>query len=370
MATASPMTEVLSRRTAAAAPELVETLPDGRLRCFACGHRCPIPDGREGVCRVRYNEGGLLRVPWGYVGALQCDPIEKKPFFHALPGSDALSFGMLGCDLHCAYCQNWFTSQSIRDPEAIGQPRDVEASRLAELAIEAGAPTVVSTYNEPLITSEWAVGVFREARHRGLYTAYVSNGNGTPQVLDYIRPWVDFYKVDLKSMDDKHYRQLGGVLQNVLDTIRGIHERGIWLEVLTLTIPGFNDSEDELRRAAAFVASVSPDIPWHVTAFHPDYKMNDRGATPVETLLRAAEIGTEEGLRYVYAGNIPGRVGEWENTRCPSCRATLIERYGFRVRRNRLRAGACPDCGTAIPGRWNDRVEGTTRTHGIPLPVV
>jgi pyruvate formate lyase activating enzyme len=364
------MTEVLSRRTAAAAPELVETLPDGRLRCFACGHRCPIPDGREGVCRVRYNEGGLLRVPWGYVGALQCDPIEKKPFFHALPGSDALSFGMLGCDLHCAYCQNWFTSQSIRDPEAIGQPRDVEASRLAELAIEAGAPTVVSTYNEPLITSEWAVGVFREARHRGLYTAYVSNGNGTPQVLDYIRPWVDFYKVDLKSMDDKHYRQLGGVLQNVLDTIRGIHERGIWLEVLTLTIPGFNDSEDELRRAAAFVASVSPDIPWHVTAFHPDYKMNDRSATPVETLLSAAEIGTEEGLRYVYAGNIPGRVGEWENTRCPSCRATLIERYGFRVRRNRLRAGACPDCGTAIPGRWNDRVEGTTRTHGIPLPVV
>jgi pyruvate formate lyase activating enzyme len=370
MATASPLAEVLSRRTAAAAPELVETLPDGRLRCFACGHRCPIPEGREGVCRVRYNEGGQLRVPWGYVGALQCDPIEKKPFFHALPGSDALSFGMLGCDLHCAYCQNWFTSQSIRDPEAIGQPRDVGAAKLAELAIEAGAPTVVSTYNEPLITSEWAVAVFRESRDRGLYTAYVSNGNGTPQVLDYIRPWIDFYKVDLKSMDDRHYRQLGGVLQNVLDTIRGIHERGIWLEVLTLTIPGFNDSEDELRRAAAFVASVSPDIPWHVTAFHPDYKMNDRGATPVETLLRAAELGTEEGLRYVYAGNLPGRVGEWENTRCPSCRATLIERYGFRVRRNRLRAGACPDCGTAIPGRWDARVEGTTRTHGIPLPVV
>ena len=369
MSTASPLAEALARRTAAAASELVERLPDGRLRCFACGHRCPIPEGREGVCRVRYNQAGTLRVPWGYVGALQCDPIEKKPFFHALPGTDALSFGMLGCDLHCAYCQNWFTSQSIRDPQAVGQPRDVDAATLADLAAESGSPTVVSTYNEPLITSEWAVGVFREARRRGLYTAYVSNGNGTPQVLDYIRPWVDFYKVDLKSMDDKHYRQLGGVLDNVLETIRGIHERGIWLEVLTLTIPGFNDSEEELRRAARFIASVSRDIPWHVTAFHPDYKMNDRGSTPVATLLRAAEIGTQEGLRYVYAGNLPGRVGEWENTRCPECRATLIERYGFQVRRNRLRDGRCPDCGTPIPGRWDASVEGTTRTHGIPLPV-
>jgi pyruvate formate lyase activating enzyme len=268
------------------------------------------------------------------------------------------------------YCQNWFTSQSIRDPEAVGQPRDVDPGRLADLALEAGAPTVVSTYNEPLITSEWAVAVFREARDRGLATAYVSNGNGTPEVLDYIRPWIDFYKVDLKSMDDKHYRQLGGVLQNVLDTIRGIHERGIWLEVLTLTIPGFNDSEDELRRAAAFVASVSPDIPWHVTAFHPDYKMNDRGSTPVSTLIRAAEIGTEEGLHFVYAGNLPGRVGEWENTRCPRCRATVITRVGFRVTGNRLRDGACPDCGTPIPGRWDPSKEGTTRTHGIPLPVL
>jgi pyruvate formate lyase activating enzyme len=319
---------------------------------------------------VRYNEGGTLRVPSGYVGALQCDPIEKKPFFHALPGSDALSFGMLGCDLHCAYCQNWFTSQSIRDPEAVGQPKDIDASLLADLAVKAGAPTVVSTYNEPLITSEWGVAVFREAKRRGLYTGYVSNGNGTPQVLDYIRPWIDFYKVDLKSMSDKHYRQLGGVLDNVLETIRGIYERGIWLEVLTLTIPGFNDSEEELRKAARFIASVSPDIPWHVTAFHPDYKMNDRGSTPVTILLRAAEIGTDEGLRYVYAGNIPGHVGEWENTRCPQCRATVIERYGFRVLKNRLREGACPDCGARIAGRWDARAQGTSRTHGVPLPVV
>ena len=370
MADHSPVAPILARRTVPAAPELVEKLPDGRLRCYSCGHRCPIPVGREGVCRVRYNEGGVLKVPWGYVGALQCDPIEKKPFFHALPGSDALSFGMLGCDLHCAYCQNWFTSQSIRDPNAVGAPRDVEPSALADFAQESGAPTVVSTYNEPLITSEWAVAIFREAKRRGLYTAYVSNGNGTPQVLDYIRPLIDFYKVDLKSMDDKHYRQLGGVLDNVLDSIRGIHQRGIWLEVLTLVIPGFNDSEDELRRAARFVASVSRDIPWHVTAFHPDYKMTDRGATPASQLVRAAEIGTEEGLRYVYAGNLPGRVGKWEHTRCPKCAATVIERWGFEVLANRLIDGACPDCGTPIPGRWNPKVQGTTRTHGIPLAVV
>jgi pyruvate formate lyase activating enzyme len=171
-------------------------------------------------------------------------------------------------------------------------------------------------------------------------------------------------------MDDKHYRQLGGVLQNVLETIAGIHERGMWLEVLTLVIPGFNDSEEELTRAARFIASVSKDIPWHVTAFHPDYKMTDRGATPVAKLLRACEIGTSEGLRYVYAGNIPGRVGEWENTRCPKCAATVIERRGFRVVANRLAAGACPACATSIPGRWDASVEGTTRTHGIPLPVL
>ncbi|MCA1581894.1 MAG: AmmeMemoRadiSam system radical SAM enzyme [Acidobacteria bacterium] len=370
MPTSSPLAPILAARTADSASELVERLPDGRLRCYACGHRCPIPEGRAGVCKVRYNEGGTLRVPWGYVGALQCDPIEKKPFFHALPGTDAFSFGMLGCDLHCGYCQNWFTSQSIRDPRAIAPPRDVTPEILVDLAEEQGAPTVVSTYNEPLITSEWAVEIFREAKRRNLRTAYVSNGNGTPQVLDYIRPWIDFYKVDLKSMDDRHYRELGGVLQNVLDSIRAIYEREIWLEVLTLVIPDFNDSEAELREAARFIASVSVDVPWHVTAFHPDYKMNDRGSTPARTLIRAAEIGAEEGLRYVYAGNIPGRVGEWENTRCPNCRRTLIERHGFVVLSNRVESGRCPRCGAGIPGRWDSSLEGKTRTHGIPLPVL
>jgi pyruvate formate lyase activating enzyme len=352
--TVLPIGQVLASRTGAAAPDLVADLGDGRLRCLSCGHRCPIPEGAAGVCKVRFNENGVLRVPRGYVGALQCDPVEKKPFFHALPGSLALSFGMLGCDLHCAYCQNWFTSQSIRDPEAAGSPRDIEPADIADLAATYGAKIVASTYNEPLITSEWAVEVFAEAKKRGLRCAYVSNGNATPEVLEYIRPSVDFYKVDLKSMRDKHYRELGAVLQNVLDSIRNIRALGFWLECLTLVIPGFNDSEEELRDAARFIASVSRDIPWHVTAFHPDYKMGSTPPTPARTLLRACEIGSEEGLKFVYAGNLPGRLGEWENTRCPSCSETLVERRGFVVRRNRIPDGVCPNCGTAIPGRWDE----------------
>ncbi len=311
--------------------ELYEALDRKRVRCFACGHCCPIPDGQPGVCKVRYNQGGTLYVPWGYVGGVQCDPIEKKPFFHAFPGALAYSFGMLGCDLHCSYCQNWVTSQVLRDPAAVAPPLQVTPEGLVREALSLGAKVVVSTYNEPLITSEWAVAVFKEARAAGLLTAFVSNGNGTPQVLEYLQPWVDLYKVDLKSFDDRHYRQLGGRLQPILDTIRRLHEMDFWLEVVTLVIPGFNDSDDELQRLAEFLASVSPDIPWHVTAFHKDYKMTDPENTSAETLVRAAGIGKKAGLRYVYAGNLPGQVGELENTRCPTCQALLIERYGYLI---------------------------------------
>jgi pyruvate formate lyase activating enzyme len=190
-------------------------------------------------------------VPWGYVGGIQCDPIEKKPFFHAYPGALAYSFCMLGCDLHCAYCQNWVTSHALRDPAAVVGPMHVTPTDLVLDAIRQGGRVIVSTYNEPLITSEWAIAVFKEARAAGLVTGFVSNGNGTPQVLEYVRPWVDLYKVDLKSFDDRHYRQLGGRLQPILDTIRRLHEMGFWLEIVTLVIPGFNDSDDELTRLAS-----------------------------------------------------------------------------------------------------------------------
>lgn len=333
--------------------ELYEKLEGNRIRCHACGHRCPIPDGAQGVCKVRFNRGGTLRVPFGYVAGVQCDPVEKKPFFHAHPGALAYSFGMLGCDLHCSYCQNWVTSQALRDPRSVANPRLVSPAELVREACAEGAEIVVSTYNEPLITSEWGVAVFKEAKAAGLMTAYVSNGNGTPEVLEYLRPWLDLFKVDLKTFDDRRYRRLGGRLEPIVETIRSIHAMGIWLEIVTLLVPGFNDSPDELSRLTEFICSVSADIPWHVTAFHKDYKMTDPDDTKSEDLLKAAEIGRKSGLRYIYAGNLPGRAGEWENTCCPGCRQVLVERRGFRVRAYHLTArGNCPACGQAIPGRW------------------
>jgi len=353
------LADVLEARTAEAAPELIERISANRIRCYACGHECPIPEGAVGVCKVRFVRDGALHVPWGYVGGVQCDPIEKKPFFHAYPGALAYSFGMLGCDLHCSYCQNWVTSQALRDPAAVAPPVDATPQALVADATRLGARVVVSTYNEPLITAEWAAAIFKQARAAGLMTGFVSNGNATERVLQYIRPSIDLYKVDLKSFDDKHYRQLGGRIEPILRTIRRLHELGVWLEIVTLLIPGFNDAPDELERLTAFLASVSPDIPWHVTAFHKDYRMSDPENTTPEMLLHAAAIGKAAGLRYVYAGNIPGRVGDLENTRCHQCAALLVERYGYLVRSYQITAdGRCPQCGTSIPGRWGKQFDG------------
>ena len=354
---ATTLAQVLARETRAG--ELYETLPDGRLRCYACGHSCPLPEGAVGVCKVRFNAGGRLMVPWGYVGGVQCDPIEKKPFFHAHPGALAYSFGMLGCDLHCSYCQNWVTSQALRDPSATSPPLQASPEALVVDARRQRARVLVSTYNEPLITSEWAVAIFKEARRAGLTTAYVSNGNGTPQVIDYLRPWVDLYKVDLKSFDDRHYRQLGGRIQPILDTIQRLHSLDFWVEIVTLLISGFNDSRDELDRLTTFLASVSPDIPWHVTAFHADYKMTDPPDTTADMLIAAAEIGRANGLRYVYAGNLPGQVGDLEDTRCASCGETLIARYGYSIREYHITPdGRCPACASPVPGRWSAGFDG------------
>jgi len=345
------LAEQLSRQTREA--ELYQPLDRNRVLCFACGHRCPISPGFQGVCKVRFNRDGKLYAPFGYVNGAHADPIEKKPFFHALPGTRAFSFGMLGCDLHCGYCQNWVSSQALRDFRSSLDFYAATPAELVALACRQGASSLVSTYNEPLITAEWAVAVFREAKAAGLATGFVSNGNATPEVLEYLRPWVDLYKVDLKSFDDRRYHELGGRIGPILDSIRRIHEMGFWLEIVTLVIPGFNDSDAELRSIAGFLAAISPDIPWHVTAFHKDYKMTGPDDTPPETLVRAAAIGRAAGLRFVYAGNLPGATGKLENTDCPRCGSSVIERRGFRVLRNRLaEGGACPNCGGRIPGFW------------------
>lgn len=333
--------------------ELYEPLPGDVVHCYACAHDCKIKPGGRGICQVRYNLGGKLYVPWGYVAALQCDPTEKKPFNHLHPGSDTLTFGMLGCDLHCSYCQNWDISQALRDANAGRPPTRISPEQLVALAQRNGARCVASSYNEPLITSEWAMATFKLSKAAGFTCMYISNGNATRGVLEYIRPYTDGYKIDLKAMNDKSYRQLGAVLDHVLDGVQMAYGLGFWVEIVTLVVPGFNDSEDELRDAARFIRSVSPDIPWHVTAFHKDYKMQGPDNTDARRLVRAAEIGYEEGLRYVYAGNQPGQVGPYEHTHCPNCHTRLIERFGYVILNYRLTAdGNCPKCGTHVPGIW------------------
>ena len=271
-------------------------------------------------------------------------------------------------------CQNWLTSQAMRDPssdESINNIRKMTPQEMVRLAHRTNASIVVSSYNEPLITSEWAVQIFKEAKAAGLMCAYVSNGNNTPEVMDYIRPYISAYKVDLKCMQDKNYRKLGGVLQNTLDGIKRAHDMGLWVEIVTLTIPGFNDSNEELWDAARFIAGVSRDIPWHVTAFHKDYKMTDPDNTDAKTLLRAAEIGREAGLRYVYAGNLPGQVGEYEDTFCVNCNHRLIHRTGYIIKEYHITGkGTCPNCNTKVPGLWHtDPSKVVLNGIGIPLPV-
>lgn len=369
MSASMRLRELLYDNTMASAPELVVQGDDGGVRCLACGHRCSIKPGKQGVCRVRFNDNGVLRAPAGYVAGVQIDPIEKKPFYHAFPGRDALSFGMLGCDLHCSYCHNWVTSQALRDDRAVVPPSFVAAEQLIRVAVERRVPVIVSTYNEPLITADWAVEIFKLAQAEGITCGFISNGNATPQVLEFIRPYVPLYKVDLKAFSDRSYRELGGILDNVLDTIKRLVQMDFWVEIVTLVVPGFNDGDDELKQIAEFLAGVSTDIPWHVTAFRPEYKMTGPPRTPIETLLRAYDIGREAGLKYVYPGNSAGGVGERESTHCPDCHALLIRRRGFYVQDNRMQGDHCPDCGTALPGVWEDTPPRKSDGSGIPLPI-
>jgi len=246
---------------------------------------------------------------------------------------------------------------ALRDPASSGSLNYIQKTspqQLVQIALRGGARAIASSYNEPLITSEWAMDIFAIAKQHALRCAYVSNGYATPEVLRALQPYLDGFKIDLKCMSDPEYRQLGGSLQVVLDSIRLAHELGLWVEVVTLVIPQFNDSNESLWETARFLVSVSPDIPWHVTAFHPMYKRLDVSSTSSQTLQRAAEIGQEAGLRYVYAGNLPGRVGSMENTYCPHCNMLLVERTGYTVRTNLITPqGTCPACGQAIAGIWS-----------------
>ena len=337
----------------APAAEALVAKDGGTVQCQACAHQCRLKPGRAGICRVRFNQNGQLYAPDGYVAGLQADPIEKKPFYHVVPGSNALSFGMLGCNFQCDFCQNWISSQMpYAEKQASGISR-CSAADIVDTAIERHASVIVSTYNEPLITADWAARIFEKAKTKNLLCGFVSNGFASPAVLDFLRPMTDLFKVDLKCFTDSGYRSLGGRLQPVLDTIENLFASGVWVEVVTLVVPGFNDSESELTGIATFLSGISPDIPWHVTAFYPTYKRNDATPTTVTHLERAWNAGKEAGLRYVYAGNMAGRVADRENTYCPQCNALLVTRRGFHITECRITAGKCPECQAVIPGRWH-----------------
>lgn len=346
------MTHELDRLTRPG--ELYREIGGRRVQCLACALRCRIRPGGRGVCQVRFNRGGELFVPWGYAASLQHDPVEKKPFYHVLPGSGAFTFGMLGCDMHCTYCQNWQISQTMRVAAAGSMVKTVTAEEVVEMAAAAGASCLASSYNEPLISAEWGKAIFSLAKQQALKCLFVSNGNAGAEVLTFLRPYLDAIKIDLKSMQEKNYRQLGGVLDRVLQGIRSAVEMGYWVEIVTLVVPGFNDSDAELEEMGSFLAGLGADIPWHLTAFYPTYKMTGPEPTPGRTLRRAVEIGYESGLNFVYAGNLPGRVGNYENTYCPGCGQLLVERVGYSIRRTGLmQMGSCGRCGREIPGIWN-----------------
>lgn len=329
---------------------LAEEAEEGKVRCLVCPNACLISPGARGVCGARFNKNGGLYAPRGYVASLSVDPVEKKPFYHFLPGAAALSFGMPGCNLGCRFCQNHELSQFFRNEGPELRAEKVSPRQLAVAAEAAGADIVASTYNEPFISCEWGREVFTAAREKGLKTAFVSNGYATAKAVEYIAPVLDACNVDLKFFSDAAYREYtGGRLDPVLDTIRLLWAAGVWVEVTTLVIPGLNDTDTELARMAEFCAGVSPDMPWHLSAFHPDYNMLDRARTPAATLSRAAALGRKAGLNYVYTGNIADGI---EDTFCPRCGVKAVEREGFCVLARRLDGGNCSACGAAIAGRF------------------
>lgn len=326
-------------------------LPGGDVRCELCYHRCRIAPGARGECCTRENRGGrLFTLTYGRLVSSNLDPIEKKPLFHFHPGSRSLSVATVGCTFRCSFCQNWSISQWPRGRPASALPGEPTAPEdLAEAARRRGAASISYTYTEPTVFWEYVRDAAVAAHGVGVKNVIVTNGYMTPQALDFLGDALDAANVDLKGASSEALQRVtGGRPGPVRATIRRLRERGIWVEVTTLVVPGLNDGEGDLRRVAAFLASVDPDIPWHVSRFHPDYEMDDRPATDPEVLRRACRFGAEEGLRYVYTGNVWG--DDRESTRCPGCGEVVLERRGFRLGRVALRGGRCASCDAPIAG--------------------
>ncbi|HID97721.1 MAG TPA: AmmeMemoRadiSam system radical SAM enzyme [Thermodesulfobacteriaceae bacterium] len=325
---------------------------DGKVVCELCNHHCRIKPGRRGICGVRENrDGKLYSLVYGRLISENIDPIEKKPLFNFLPGTTSYSIATVGCNFKCLHCQNWQISQypHLHKGEVVGEERTPE--EVVNAALVSGARSISYTYVEPTIFYEFAYDCAVLAKEQGLRNVFVSNGYMSPEVTRHLSGVLDGINIDLKAFTDKFYREVcRAKLQPVKDNIRLMQELGVWVEVTTLIIPGWNDSPEELRHLAQFIKGVDRSIPWHVTAFYPTYKMQDRPRTPVSSLRRARDIGLEEGLRFVYEGNVSGEGGE--NTYCPACGSELISRLGFGISRNLLKDGKCAKCGETIEGVW------------------
>jgi len=339
---------------------LFSKLSDNSVQCSACSHRCTIKDGAMGICGVRKNyKGNLKLLAWGKPTGVAIDPIEKKPLFHFLPGSPIFSFGTFGCNLGCLFCQNATTSQlsktafwKTKYSQFLEQLESWPAKKIISYCKENNIPSIAFTYNEPSIFAEYAVDVMKLAQKEGIKGVFVSNGYQTKECLDFIEPYIDAYNIDLKSFRNDFYKAIcKASLLPVLETIKRIYEMGKWLEITTLIINKENDTDKELADIAQFIARLSPDIPWHLSRCHPEYKMTDIRITPKSTLERAVEIGKNAGLHYIYVGNIYN--SKYENTLCPTCDTTLIVRNNYDIGKNNMKRGICPSCHAQIPGIWH-----------------
>lgn len=333
---------------------LYETKEGQKVVCNLCAHRCVIHPGLIGICGVRENRGGTLHtLVYDRVVSANIDPIEKKPLFHFLPGTGSFSIATVGCNFHCRFCQNWEISQMPKDRKGLVLGRKITPGAIVREALATGCASIAYTYTEPTVFFELAYDTAKLASSRGLKNIFVTNGYMTAEALEMIRPYLHAANVDLKGFDDRRYRRIcGAKLEPVLETIRLMREMGIWIEVTTLVIPAHNDSDEELRQIASFLRSVGEEIPWHLSAFFPAYRMMDVAPTEPDSLERARRIGKDAGLRYVYCGNIPGNLHE--NTECYRCGETLIERWGFGVKWNAIKDGRCPFCEAAVDGVWRD----------------
>jgi pyruvate formate lyase activating enzyme len=328
---------------------LYEKLPGGKVQCALCNHRCLISGGQRGICGVRENRDGVLySLVYRRLMSQNVDPIEKKPFFHFAPGSRSFSIAAVGCNFHCDFCQNYEISQMPRDRKQI-RGEDIGPEEIVASAREAGCRTIAYTYTEPTIYFEYALDIARLASAAGLKNIFVTNGYMTEEALRTFHPHLHGANVDLKAFRDEFYKKrCGGRLEGVLHSLRAMKALGVWVEITTLIIPGLNDSEEELRSMVTFIASLGGETPWHISRFHPMYKMLDRSPTSVQTLTRARKIGLEGGLRYVYTGNVPGDEGE--DTYCHRCGKLLVDRLGFQIRKYQIVETRCYNCGTTVDG--------------------